>query len=384
VKDLSALQAFYAIIFVLALSFVRVHNASMEYFYGNAYMNEIVSIGKAKGGHARAEALSPEEKKEIAQKAAKARWDDSIEIAKRAGTIEIGDISIPCAVLADNTRVLSERAITKAFGGKRGGSHWRRLKENPDGAYLPIFLSAKNIKPYINNELSESLGRRRLYRTKKGGAAAYGIEASLLPKICNVYLNMRDVENALTVSQVPFSVQADIIMRGLAEVGIVALVDEATGYIEEKRKQEYRELFQAFIREQVREYEKEFPRQFTDNLYRFYELEPSSHGKHPQFFGKLTRKYIYEPLANSKGAILEMLDEKNPVVSERGGRKYKMFQFLEDTIGLPSFRAHLWQVVGIMNSSRNKAEFDRAFNRAFPRSGTQLDWLEDNITDSST
>lgn len=337
--------------------------------------------GKAKGGLARALSLTKEEKKEIAHRAANARWDDTIEVAKRAGTLEMGDITIQCAVLEDGTRVLSERAITKAFGGKRGGSHWRRLKENPDGAYLPIFLSAGNIKPFINKELADAIARRRLYRPKKGGTAAYGIEASLLPKICNVYLRMRDVPNSLTASQMPLSIQADFIMRGLAEIGIVALVDEATGHIEEKRKDEYRQLFQEFIRQQVKEYEKEFPRQFTDNLYRFYGLVPGSAGKHPQFFGKLIRRYIYEPLANSKGAILEMLDEKNPVIYAKGGRKYKMFQFLTDTIGLPMFRAHLWQVVGIMNAARNKAEFDRSFTRAFPITGSQMDLLIDDPSD---
>ncbi len=338
--------------------------------------------GKARGGVARANALTSNELKEIAKKGANARWNDSIEVAKRSGTIEIGDISIQCAVLEDGTRVLSERAITKAFGGKRGGSHWRRLKENPDGAYLPIFLSAGNIKPFIDNKLAEDLGRRRIYRQRRGGTAAYGIEASLLPRICNVYLKMRDDKNKpLTSKQVPLSFQADLIMRGLAEVGIVALVDEATGYIEEKRKDEYRILFQEFIRQQVKEYEKEFPKQFTDNFYRLYGISPGQAGKHPQFFGVLTRKYIYEPLANSKGAILEMLDEKNPVVTSKGGRKYKMFQFLTDTIGLPAFRAHLWQVVGILSASRNKAEFDRAFKRAFPTTGTQFELeLCDDIT----
>jgi len=340
-------------------------------------MNDVT--GRAKGGLARAEMLTSEEKKQIAQKGANARWDETIEIARRSGTLEIGHISIPCAVLEDGTRVLSERAITKAFGGKRGGSHWRRLKENPDGAYLPIFLSAGNIKSFINKDLAASLARRRLYRPKKGGTPAYGIEASLLPKICNVYLQMRDEHGSLTASQIPLSVQADLIMRGLAEVGIVALVDEATGHIEEKRKDEYRELFKDFIRQQVKEYEKEFPKQFTDNLYRFYSLAPGTPGKHPQFFGKLTRRYIYEPLANSKGAILEMLDEKNPVVYAKGGRKYKMFQFLTETVGLPMFRAHLWQVVGIMNSARNKAEFDRFFLRAFPVPGSQIDWLESDV-----
>lgn len=280
-------------------------------------------------------------------------------------------------MLEDGTRVLSERALTKAFGGKRGGSHWRRLKENPDGAYLPIFLSASNIKANINSELAASLGRRRNYRSKRGAAAAYGIEATLLPKICDVLLKMRD-EKSLKGKQIPIGDQADIIMRGLAHVGILALVDEATGYIEEKRKDEYRELFQEFIRQQVREYEKEFPKQFTDNFYRFYGLPPSSNGKHPQFFGKLTRKYIYKPLADSKGAVLDMLDEKNPVVYANGGRRYKMFQFLTESIGLPTFRAHLWQVVGIMNGARNKKEFDRLFDRAFPKAGTQIELLDDD------
>ncbi len=335
--------------------------------------------GKSKGGIARAKSLSSDEKIGIAKKGASARWDESIEIAKRSGLIEIGDISIPCAVLEDGSRVLSERAITKAFGGKRGGSHWRRMKENPDGAYLPVFLSAGNIKPFIDKDLMASLGRRRLYKQKKGAASAYGIEASLLPKICNVYLKMRDAKNALTSSQIPLSIQADFIMRGLAEIGIVALVDEATGHIEEKYKEEYREMFKEFIRQQVREYESEFPKEFTDNLYRLYKLSPGMPGRHPQFFGRLTRRYIYEPLANSQGAILEMLDEKNPVVTARGGRKYKMFQFLTETIGLPMFRAHLWKVVGILSASRNKQEFDRSFKRAFPSPGLQNDLFDDDL-----
>ncbi|MFT4465073.1 MAG: P63C domain-containing protein [Sodalis sp. (in: enterobacteria)] len=336
-------------------------------------------MGRAKGGVARAESLTQEQRTEIAKKAAAARWetDDGVEVAKKAGNITIGDMTIQCAVLEDGSRVLSERAITKAFGGKRGGSHWKRMKNNPDCAYLPVFLSAKNIKPFINNELLEGLARRRLFKSNKGASPAYGIEASLLPKICNVYLKMRDNGNTLLPSQIPISVQADIVMRGLAEVGIVALVDEATGHIDEKRQDEYRTLFQDFIREQVKEYSKEFPKQFTDGFYRLYGLTQKTPVRHPQFFGKFTRKYIYEPLALSKGAVLDMLDEQNPVVYANGKRRYKMFQFLTENVGMPIFRAHLWQVVGILSSSRNKTEFDRAFKRAFPRTGTQMHGLSD-------
>jgi len=331
--------------------------------------------GRAKGGIARAERLTPEQRTEIAKSAAEARWSANAELAVKTGKLRIGDLTISCAVLKDQTRVLSERAITKAFGGKRGGSHWKRMRENPGGANLPVFLSAKNIYPFIDNDLLDSLSRRRLYKPTHGGGASYGIEASLLPKICNTLLRVRDA-GALHSSQEPIAAQADIIMRGLAEVGIIALVDEATGYIDEKRKNEYRDLFRDFIRKECREWEKEFPDQFMDMIYRLYGISKGQNGRHPQFFGKFIRKYVYMPLAGSNGMLLEMLDEKNPTVYPNGGRRYKMHQFLTDTVGLPAVRAHIWQVTGIGNASQSKDEFDRGMKNAFPQVGEQLDLLD--------
>jgi hypothetical protein len=78
-------------------------------------------------------------------------------------------------------------------------------------------------------------------------------------------------------------------------------------------------------------------------------------------FGKFIRRYIYAPLANSNGAILEMLDEKNPVVYTHGGRRYNMTQFLSDVVGVNAFRAHLWKTIGIGSAARTKEGFDRAF-----------------------
>lgn len=49
----------------------------------------------------------------------------------------------------------AERAVHRAFGSKRGGSHWQRAKT--DGANLPSFLSAKSLSPFINNELAMAL-----------------------------------------------------------------------------------------------------------------------------------------------------------------------------------------------------------------------------------
>src|SRR5438874_59315 len=107
----------------------------------------------SQGGKARAESLSAEARRAIARNAIAVRWQkekgDNIPRASHDGTLPLGEI--PCAVLPDGTRVLSERGVTKALGGKRGGSHWRRMKENPTGAVLPVFLSANNLKPFISN-----------------------------------------------------------------------------------------------------------------------------------------------------------------------------------------------------------------------------------------
>ena len=118
-------------------------------------VNEVT--GRAKGGVARAKSLTAEELTAIARKGALARWNVDAQVAVRSGKLQIGDLIIPCAVLPGGIRVLSERALTKAFGGKRGGSHWKRMKENPGGANLPVFLSAKNIKSFISKELMDGL-----------------------------------------------------------------------------------------------------------------------------------------------------------------------------------------------------------------------------------
>ena len=49
-----------------------------------------------------------------------------------------------------------------------------------------------------------------------------------------------------------------------------------------------------------------------------------------------------------------------------GGRRYKIFQFLSDEIGMPALRQHIWKTVGIGLSVGSKESFDRAFYSAFP------------------
>ena len=93
--------------------------------------------------------------------------------ATHKGKLKILDIELECAVLEDKTRVFSERATTKALGGKRGGSHWRRKKEG-EGTGLPVYLSARNLIGFIDDDLKKSLTNPIEYLSSSGGKVGHG------------------------------------------------------------------------------------------------------------------------------------------------------------------------------------------------------------------
>lgn len=323
------------------------------------------------GGAARAEKLPAKKRKAIASHAAKARWEivkiqaqqmqdpNYVPEALCEGLLEIGSVEIECYVLSNMKRVIHKRGMAKALGMKSEGGN--------------VFLRAMNRKGLgsgIGEELREKIDNPIIFKTLTADLG-HGYDATVLIDICDAIIQAAKDGN-LGSGQETLAIQAEIIMRASAKLGIVALVDDATGFIADKRRQQYKELFKEFIREEANEYQGEFPDQLFDVMYRIYGLPRKADAKnHPRFFAKFIRKYIYEPLANSNGAILEMLDEKNPVVYSCGGRRYKMFQFLSEVVGISSLRAHLWQIIGIGNASRNKVQFEKNFANAFP--GPQME-----------
>lgn len=322
-------------------------------------MGQPFMSGQSKGGIVRAESLSTEQRREIATKAARARWakikdPNSVTEAVTDGTLKIGDVELDVYVLKDRRRVISMRAMGRALGMKsEGGNIFART------------MARKGVRSALSEKLADSV-ENPIYFKPLMGDLAYGMDAESFIEICDALLDAR-ASGSLQSSQQFLAIQAEIIIRSAAKVGITALIDEATGFVD-KTKDEYRKLFDAFIRREFRQWDLEFPDKFFDMIYRLYGLKrqkPSS-TKHPRFFSQFIRKYIYYPLANSNGVILEKLEEQNPVVYDNGGRKFKLFQFLTDKVGMAAFRQHLWQVVGIGEASQDKVQFDRGFYRAFP------------------
>ncbi|MBO9398620.1 hypothetical protein J7400_18250 [Shimia sp. R9_2] len=241
-----------------------------------------------------------------------------------SGQLPIADIELDCAVLDGGVRVLSERAVHRAFGSKRGGSHWKRMKENEDGANLPSFLSAKNYSEFISRDLEEALRTPVTYRANSGATPANGIRAELLPEICGVILSARR-HGKLHPSQQHLAIQAEILMEAFAKVGIIALVDEATGYQVDRSHDALRLLLSKYIAQGLQKWLKTFPDAFFAELDRLYGND-TSHGKRPQYYGGFINKYVYNPIEN--GYVKQELDKLN--IDDDGKRRARFHQWLSD------------------------------------------------------
>lgn len=284
--------------------------------------------------------------------------------ATHDGVIKIGDLEIDCAVLEDETRVISERAFTRALGGKRGGAHWIRKRKLLDGAKLPVFLSANNLKSFIPDDLATALSEPIAYVGVKGGQAN-GVEAKWIPKILEVWLQAKDADELLK-SQEHFAVKAGILMRGLAHIGIIALVDEATGYQYDRAREALEQILEQFIAKELFKWVKTFPDEFYQELFRLRGWQYSSNSiKRPMLVGKLTNNLVYERLAPGVLDELKTLNPKTP----KGTRRHHHHRWLTRNFGHPRLREHLSAVVALMKASAKWDDFKRMINRALPKYG---------------
>ncbi len=287
--------------------------------------------------------------------------DSNILKATHTGILVIGDKGIPCAVLEDGTRVLTEHGITTALGSRSGAAKRLKRAESAGRAPLPVFVASKNLMPFISSELL--VGLTQPLKFKVGKVTPNGFPATLLPKICEVWLSAREA-GALNRQQEAKCREAEIIMRGLAHTGIIALVDEATGYQYDRDRQELQKILAAYISAELMPWTKMFPDEFYKELFRLrgWQYAPLS-VKRPIYVGKLTNELIYEKLPDG---VLDQLRHKNPVIPNTRRRKHKFFQFLTEDVGNPHLQKQLVAVITLMKVSPGWKEFARLFARAFP------------------
>lgn len=336
--------------------------------------------GKAKGGKARAEKLSPEARREIAQKAASARWSgaspDGLPTATHRGELNLDGISIPCAVLDNGIRVLSEVGITNALLGSRSGASKRLKKAHEEaGAPMPIFLAPNILKPFIDDNLRN--GPLVPISYIEGKRVVQGYDANLLPLVCDVWLKARQA-GALQRQQFNKAQSAEMLMRSLAKVAIVALVDEATGYQAERSRTALQELLAIYLTEEKLKWAKTFPDEFYKQIFRLqgWQYNPVD-SKRPKIVGKLTNEIVYKKLPPG---VLEELRKRNPVKNKKTWRRgAQHFQYLSQDIGQQDLRDHFLQLLPLMRASDTWKGFIKLLNKAIPDPEAKLEGIQEEF-----
>lgn len=312
--------------------------------------------GRRKGGLARSAALSDERKKEIAQTAALARW--GVRATHRGSFREEFGIDVDCYVLddANKTAVISQRGMGAALGMGVSGSR------------LPTFVNSQRMLPYVGQELREKLDNPLVFQAPSSGGSSpppskvNGYDVTILIDICKAVVAAEAAGAKLNPAVIK---QAHVILNASAKAGIKGLVYALAGY--DASREDVIAAFKLFVREEAREYEREFPNQLYEQWYRLYEL-PKPERNRPWKFKHLTVDQVYWPLARSNGKVLELTQAQRQKAVQR---HKKLHQFLSD-IGVKALRTHLGQLLGIAQISRSAEEYERHVNTVFGQQ-TEMD-----------
>jgi len=271
--------------------------------------------------------------------------------ATHRGYIKLADTEIPCAVLENGKRIISQTGLFQAFDRPRKG------EVRQEG--LPSIVGAKNLLAFVTDEIREKSQPIAYLHTN--GKTAYGHDAEIIPLICELYLQAHEAEVTLN-SQDNIILRANILIRSLAKIGITALIDEATGYQYDREKDELQKLLAAYISEDYLKWQQRFPRKFYEEVFRLYNWPYNVLSvKRPSCLGKFTNKYVYEQMPSG---VLEELHKKNPITNT-GNRKRHHHQHLTEDIGIKHLDRHLTKLITIMELSNDIHEFKDNFKRVF-------------------
>lgn len=330
--------------------------------------NDSALDGRSQGGKKRAETLTKEERSKIAQLgglAKKAKMQDAkLPVATHKGVLKIGDLQMPCFVLDDGRRVISGRGMTAAIGMKGRGQGIARIS------------SLKILNSFENNNLALAI-KSPIHFTgssPKVGVPSDGFEATVLQDLCEALLQARDAGLLTTEAERRYVQFADILIRSFARIGIVALVDEATGFQVDRPSDALEKYLEKLISKELAAWVKKFPDEFYENIYKLKGWHWPGMGKNRySVVGNYTRDLVFERLAPG---LLPELEKKTPK-DEKGNRPNKLHMWLTKDIGDPMLAQHMhtlvmFQRLAIANG-HGWHRFVKTVDQVLPKKGSTLE-----------
>jgi hypothetical protein len=280
------------------------------------------------------------------------------------GEINLGNTVVPCYVLEDGRRVLSGRGMQSAL---------KMVDESESqtaGTRLNRYLEQESLKPFLYKE--SKLDRFKPLDCYKGNTKINGYEATTLIELCDAFLEARNHINLGPRQQI-IANQCEILVRSFAKVGLIALIDEATGYQYEREKNELQKIVDMYVAEELRPWQKTFPDVYYREIFRLrgWDFTVTSIRRRPGVVGKWTNQFIYEQLPEG---VLEELKTRTPK-TDAGNYKARFFQSLTEDAGELHLRNQLNSVITLLQISDTWEEFIEKFKKLVSKrlEGRQLE-----------
>jgi hypothetical protein len=254
--------------------------------------------------------------------------------AKWSGELIIGEMKLPCYVLEDGRRIISRTGATTFLTDKKGGGN------------LEQYIRIKPLQPYLQEDWSDKMIEFSLPEivNKK----VLGMDAETFLEICRAYIRARDAGTLSTQSQMTIAIKAGMLLSACAKIGLIALIDEATGYQYERAQDALRFKLELFLEDEMRKWERTFPEELWKEFGRLTNWQGSVHSR-PKYWGKLVMELIYNYLDRD---VVEWL--KNNAPKPRHGQNYH--QWLSSQYGLKKLIEHIWMVVGMAKACSTMQE----------------------------
>lgn len=266
------------------------------------------------------------------------------------GDLMLGDEPASCFVLDDGRRVISRTGATDVLTGKKGGGNLESyLQVESLAGYLPPDLDAQ----WVDFEIPEVTNKR-----------VRGITAETFLDLCTAYVRARDDGAPLTPRQVEIAIKAGMVLAASAKVGLIALIDEATGYQYERAQDALQMKLRLYLEEEMRQWEKTFPDELWQQFARLTH-KPGPITQRPKYWGKLVMELVYGYLDPD---VADWLKKNAP--QPRHGQNYH--QWLSSQYGLKKLMEHLWKLIGMAQACNSMQELRERMAETYGRTPYQF------------
>jgi hypothetical protein len=279
-------------------------------------------------------------------------------VALQDADLTVGDdddaAMIHCYVLNDGRRVISRTSALGALARSRpdgtvtvGGDLERYVR--PLGDYLRVNLEDELVEFVLDNVANKKV---------------FGITAECFLEICRAYIRAANAGALTNDVQRDIARNASVFLAACANVGLIALIDEATGYQYIRPEDALRLKLRAYLGEEMRKWEKTFPDELWIEFGRLTNWRGNVQNR-PKYWGNLVNELIYNYLDPD---VYQWLKVNAP--APRKGQNYH--QWLTAQYGLRKLLEHIWMVIGMAAACRNMTELKYRMAERFGKHPVQI------------